>query len=148
MVTRQVMSPRKEIPSVVDMAVDWLKDTGICGNRVSSSLPVSENERVWPWLTVGRVVGVTVTAEAPLDRARLQFNAYGGTKANGAPDWGPADEVIRALEQEVRTTLSVTVPGKGYLRGIQGLEGIQQLEDPDTGGARFWMDAIVVGYPT
>lgn len=82
-----------------------------------------------------------------MDRVRLQFSAWGGVKSNGAPNWSPADALIRALELEIRTTLQVAVPGKGYLRGFQHLEGIQQLIDPDTNGARFWMDAIVVAVP-
>lgn len=151
MVTRNTLAERTAIPSVVDMTVDWLKSlseiTSICGQRISSTLPVDEDDITYPWLTVQRVIGITMTPEAALDRARLQFNAWGGVKANGAPDWAPADNLIRAVELEIRTTLHVHVPGKGYLRGIQGLEGIQQLQDPDTNGARFWMDAIVVGAP-
>jgi hypothetical protein len=88
-----------------------------------------------------------MTPEAALDRARMQFDAWGGVKSNGSPDWEPADELIRAVELEIRRTLQVKIPGKGALRGIQGLEGIQQLEDPDTDGARFWMDSIVVAVP-
>lgn len=151
MVTRQTLAERTLIPSIVDMAVDWLRATSgitaICGQRVSSTLPRDEDDIIYPWLTVQRVIGITMTPEAAIDRARLQFNAWGGVKNNGAPDWDPADQLIRALELEVRTTLQVTVPSKGFLRGFQGLEGIQQLQDPDTDGARFWMDAIVVAYP-
>jgi len=145
------LAERQQIPSVVDMTVDWLRSvtgiTNICGQRISSTLPVKDSDVIYPWLTVQRVIGITMTPEAAIDRARLQFNAWGGVKSSGAPNWEPADNLIRALEMEIRTTLQVYVPGKGYLRGIQGLEGIQQLDDPDTGGARFWMDAIVVGYP-
>ncbi len=151
MITRSLLAERQEIPSVVDMAVDWLKATtevsSLCGGRISSTLPVDDDDKIYPWLTVSRVIGITMTPEAAMDRARLQFNAWGGVKSNGAPDWAPADALIRALELEVRTTLNVTIPGKGFLRGIQGLEGIMQLTDPDTNGSRFWMDAIVVAVP-
>jgi hypothetical protein len=150
MVTRSIMNEAKAIPSVVDMVVDWLRATPEVNNisgGISSTLPVNEDDIIYPWLTVERVVGITMTPEAALDRARLQFNAWGGVKSNGAPNWAPADALIRAVELEVRRTLQVKVPTKGALRGLQGLEGIQQLQDPDTGGARFWMDAIVVGVP-
>jgi len=150
MVTRSTLAERKQIPSVVDMAVDWLRATteisSVAGG-ISSTLPKDRDKIIYPWLTCKRIIGITMTPEAPLDRARLQFDSLGGVKSNGSPDWGPADTLIRALELEIRTTLQVHVPGKGYLRGIQGLEGIQQLEDPDTGEARFWMDAIVVAVP-
>lgn len=145
------LKERKEIPSVVDMVVDWLKATtsvtNVCGQRISSTLPRDDDDITYPWLTVQRVIGITMTPEAPLDRARLQFNAWGGVNANGSPNWAPADALIRALEMEIRTQLQVHIPGKGYLRGFQGLEGIQQLQDPDTDGSRFWMDAIVVAVP-
>lgn len=150
MVTRSIMKETKAIPSVVDMVVDWLRATSEVSSLtqgISSTLPVDDDDKSYPWLTVKRIVGITMTPEAALDRARMQFDAWGGVKSNGAPNWEPADILIRAVELEVRRTLQVKIEGKGALRGIQGLEGIQQLEDPDTGGARFWMDAIVVGVP-
>ncbi|KKM81734.1 hypothetical protein LCGC14_1326780 [marine sediment metagenome] len=150
MVTRSIMHETKAIPSVVDMVVDWLRATSEVSSvtqGISSTQPVDDDDKSYPWLTVKRIVGITMTPEAALDRARMQFDAWGGVKPNGAPNWEPADILIRAVELEVRRTLQVKIEGKGALRGIQGLEGIQQLEDPDTGGARFWMDAIVVGVP-
>lgn len=151
MVTRQTLAERKVIPSVVDLAVDWFKSvtevSSLCGGRISSSLPENPDDIVYPWLTIKRIIGITMTPEAAMDRARIQFDSQGGVKSNGAPNWGPCDALIRAVELEVRTTLQVHVPGKGFLRGIQGLEGMQQLKDPKTGGARWWMDAIVVAIP-
>lgn len=137
-----------QIPSTVDLVVAWMKTrtpvTDICDQRISSELPVREEDRIWPWLTVSRVIGITAIPEAAIDRARIQFDAHGGTKVNGAPDWDPADRLIRAVEREVRTTLKSRVDGKGQIMSTRLLEGIQQLKDPDTGGARFWMDAIIV----
>ncbi len=150
MVTRSIMNETKAIPSVVDMVVEWLRNTpdvSTVTQGISSTRPVNDDDKSYPWLTVKRIVGVTMTPEAALDRARIQFDAWGGVKPNGAPDWSPADILIRAVELEVRRTLQVKIAGKGALRGIQGLEGIQQLTDPDTGGARFWMDSIVVAVP-
>lgn len=137
-----------QIPSTVDLVVAWMKTrtpvTNIAGQRISTTLPVRDSERIWPWLTVSRVIGITALPEAAIDRARIQFDAHGGTKPNGAPDWEPADKLIRAVEREIRTTLKARVDGKGQIMGTGVLEGIQQLQDPDTGGARFWMDAIVI----
>lgn len=150
MVTRSILPEAKAIPSVVDMVVDWMRavpEVDAAAGGISSSLPMNDDDITYPWLTVERVIGITMTPEAALDRARIQFNAFGGVKANGAPDWAPADTLIRAVELEIRRTLQVKVPTKGALRGIQGLEGIQQLRDPDTNGSRFWMDAIVVAVP-
>lgn len=139
---------QSQIPSTVDLVVAWMKTrtpvTDICAQRISTTLPVREEDRIWPWLTVKRVVGITAVEEAAIDRARIQFDAHGGTKPNGSPDWDPADRLIRAVEREIRTTIKARVDGKGQIMGTGLLEGIQQLEDPDTGGARFWMDAIVV----
>lgn len=136
------------IPSTVDLVVAWLKTrtpvTNHFGQRISSTLPTKEEDRIYPWLTVKRITGVVAIAEAAIDRARIQFDSHGGVKPNGAPDWEPADTGIRFVEREIRTTLKAVVSGKGEIMGTGVLQGIQQLEDPDTGGARFWMDAIIV----
>ncbi len=136
------------IPSTVDLMVTWMKTrtsvTTICAQRISTTLPKKDEDVTYPWLTIGRVVGVNALPEAAIDRARLQFNAWGGVKANGAPNWDPADRLIRAVEMELRITLSAHVPGEGYIMGTGQLQGTQQLEDPDDGSARFWMDFIVV----
>ncbi len=137
-----------KIPSTVDLLVTWLKTRTVVTDevqqRISSTLPKRDEDITYPWLTVGRVVGVTALPEAAIDRARIQFNAWGGVKANGAPNWDPADKLIRAVEMELRITLSAHVPNKGYIMSTGELQGIQQLEDPDDGQARFWMDFIVV----
>lgn len=141
-------SEQNMAPSTVDLVVAWLKTrtevTDVCGTRISSTLPLKEQDITYPWLTVQRVIGIAMLPEAAIDRARIQFNAWGGVKANGAPDWGPADLLIRRVEREIRTTIKANVPGKGFILGTGLLEGIQQLQDPDTDQARFWMDAIIV----
>jgi hypothetical protein len=138
------------IPSTVDLVVDWLKSVTAIkaiidpGSRISSSLPVRDEDIVYPWLTVGRVIGLPVIPEAGIDRARISFNAWGGVTTSGAPNWSGADLLIRTIEQTIDQTMSVQVTGKGFIMSVSGLEGTQQLVDPDTNGARFWMDAIVV----
>lgn len=142
----------EELPSTVDLVVAWLKTrtriTDICGTRISSKRPVEGPDTPMPWLTVQRVIGITAVPQAAIDRARIQFNSWGGHKANGSPNWDPADRLIRALEAEIRGTFKARVnppnspPGEIMSTGL--LEGIQQLEDPEDGGARFWMDAIIV----
>lgn len=137
-----------QLPSTVDLVVAWLKTrtavTNICGQRISTTLPRREEDIQYPWLTVQRVIGITAIPEAAIDRARVQFNSWGGVKVNGAPDWDPADRLIRAVESEIRVTLKAAVDTKGYIMSTGLLEGIQQLEDPNTGQARFWMDAIFI----
>jgi hypothetical protein len=139
---------RTNLPSTVDLVVSWMKTrtlvTDICGQRISTSLPKRDADISYPWLTIGRVIGITALPDAAIDRARLQFNAWGGVKSNGSPDWQPADDLMLAVEMELRTLLSAHVPNKGYIMSTGQLQGIQQLEDPDDGGARFWMDFIVV----
>ncbi|RKZ96517.1 MAG: hypothetical protein DRQ40_00785 [Gammaproteobacteria bacterium] len=142
--------PSRMLPSTVDMVVDWLKALPSLqaiidpGSRISSTLPVDDDKIVYPWLTVARVVGVPVLPEAGIDRARITFNSWGGTTSSGAPYWPASDLLMRTVEHELRQVLSVHVVGKGHIVSVSGLEGIQQLQDPDTNGARWWMDAIVV----
>ena len=142
--------PALVLPSTVDMLVDWLKaEPAVAalvtpGSRISSSLPVRDEDITYPWLTVKRVIGIPVLPQAGIDRARCTFNSWGGVTSSGAPDWSASDLLIRTVEHAIRNTNSVRIPGKGIIRALTGLEGIQQLEDPDTGGARWWMDAIIV----
>lgn len=135
-------------PSTVDLVVRWLKGNtavaALVGTNVSSTLPQDDDDITYPWVTVKRIVGLPVLPDAGLDRARVQFVAWGGVTTSGAPDWEDADEVIRTINQQIKQTHRVVITGKGIIRSLSGLEGIQQLEDPDTGGAMFWMDAIVV----
>lgn len=136
------------VPSTVDLMVTWMKTrtlvTDICQQRISTTLPKRDDNIIYPWLTIGRVTGVTALPEAAIDRARVQFNSWGGVKASGGPDWKLANDLIRAVEMELRITLSAHIPNKGYIMGTGQLQGIQQLEDPDDSSARFWMDFIVV----
>lgn len=140
------VDPDAEImASSVDVVVRWLKAQpeiqAIVGTRVSTSLPLEEEDTTYPWLTVSRVIGVATLEEAALDAARFQFNAWGGTKPSGAPKWSEADLLIRTVDKLIRSTNWVRVAGHGIIMSMAGLEGTQQLKDPDTNGARFWMDA-------
>ena len=138
------------LPPTVDMVVDLLKSIPSIAtltnpdSRISSTLPTDDDKIVYPWLTVSRVVGVPVLPEAGIDRARMTFNAWGGVTTSGAPYWPDADLLIRTVEHELRSMLSAEIGTKGFIMSVSGLEGIQQLVDPDDNGARFWMDAIVV----
>lgn len=135
------------LPSTVDVTVKWAKAqtslTDVFDTRISTTLPKRDDQRQYPWLTVMRVVGSPLFPEARLDRARLQFNSIGGIRPNGSPNWEDADLGIRTLEAEVAAFVQAVVDD-AVIESMSGLEGIMQLEDPDTGGARFWMDAIVV----
>ncbi len=146
-----VESPGKPVtlePSTVDLVVRWLKGntavSALVGTNVSSTLPVEDSDITYPWITVKRLIGLPVLPEAGLDNARIQFIAHGGVTTSGAPKWVDCDLVIRTINQQIKQTLKVVVTGRGIIRSLSGLEGIQQLEDPDTGGAMFWMDAIIV----
>lgn len=142
--------PRLMLPSTVDLIVTWLKSLPAMqaiidpGSRISSTLPMLDEDIIYPWLTVSRVVGLPVIPEAGLDRARITFNAWGGVTSSGAPYWSESDLLIRTVEDSISRTKSVHLTGEGHLRSMSGLEGIQQLQDPDTNGARWWMDAIFV----
>ncbi len=133
------------VPSSVDTVVDWAKAntaiSALVSTRVSSTLP--KKGLVYPWLTVQRITGLPLYKDMPMDKARIQFNAWGGVKSNDLPNWEPADTLIRTLEAEIREFSSFATAG-AYVAEMSSLEGIMQLEDPDTHEARFWMDATVL----
>lgn len=137
-----------DLPPVVRAVIVWAKDNANVaaevGTRVSSSLPRSGV--TYPWLTISRVTGLPQYPEMPVDFARLQFNAWGGVKTNSLPNWGVADRLARVVTSEIVafTYAEVTVGGESVaLMSMSPLEGTMQLEDPDTGEARFWQDARV-----
>lgn len=142
------MSQPVLLPSTVDVFVRWAKQntniTGVFGQNISTTLPKREDQRSYPWLQVMRVIGQPLFPQARIDRARLQFNSYGGVKGNGLPDWGPADLGIRTLEAEIAAFEDNYEIYGAVIEQMTGLEGIMQLEDPETHEARFWMDAIVL----
>lgn len=135
------------LPSTVDILVQWAKAntalSTLLDTRISSTMPrLAETQMTYPWLQVQRIIGLPLFVEVPIDKARIQFNAWGGTRSNGMPDWASCDPVIRTLESEIREFTPTTIGGAVIVQ-MSGQEGIMQLEDPDTGQARFWMDAIV-----
>jgi hypothetical protein len=135
------------LPSTIDVVVRWVKQCPnlkeLVGTNVSTTLPMDEKDMSFPWIQVTRIIGENLYAEMPIDRARLQFNIWGGTRSNGQPNWKPADDVVRALDAEIRAFRSVTIDDV-VIEEMVGGEGIMQLQDPDTNSARFWMDAIVL----
>ena len=137
------------LPSSVDVAVDWARSVSaindIYGGRISSTMPPDDRRIQYPWLTVERVIGMPLSPETAVDRARIQFNSWGGLRQNGAPNWQQADLGVRTLEAHVRGFHQAHIESQGaVIESMYGLEGVMQLKDPDTGGARFWMDAILI----
>ena len=140
------------LPSAVEVVVTWARGipaiADVYGGRISSTMPMDDARVTYPWLTVQRIIGEPISPETPVDRVRMQFNSWGGLTANTkypSPNWGPADLGIRTLEAYVREFRQAYIPEQdAVIEAMYGLEGIMQLKDPDTGGARFWMDAIVV----
>lgn len=135
------------LPSTVDVVVNWAKAnpaiSSLVGSRVSTTLPrLPETQMTYPWLQVERIIGEPLFYEIPADKARIQFNAWGGVRSNGMPNWALCDPLIRTLESEIRE-FRVTTVGSAVIMEMSGLEGIMQLQDPDTNEARFWMDALV-----
>lgn len=133
------------IPSTVDAVVQWAKVnpaiSALVADRVSSTLPKVGVS--YPWLQVQRITGLPLYKDMPMDKARIQFNAWGGIKANDLPDWAPADVLIRTLAAEIRVFVGFSTV-TAHIAEISSLSGIMQLEDPDTHEARFWMDAAVL----
>ncbi len=132
------------LPSTVDLVVRWAKANtaiaGVFGTNISSSLPV--DDMAYPWLQVQRIIGEEIFPEVPIDRARIQFNIWGGTRPNGLPDWAPADLGVRTLTAEIREFTGY-LDNNEFMISMVGLEGSMQLVDPDTNGSRFWTDAII-----
>ena len=135
------------LPSTIDLVVQWVKQTpslfSLVGNNCSTTLPKRDEDMTFPWIQVTRVIGESLNAETPIDRARIQFNIWGGVRNNGLPNWQPADEVVRTLDAEIRAFVGLEIGG-AVIMEMAGGEGFMQLEDPDTRSARFWMDAIVI----
>ena len=133
------------VPSAVVAFIAWAKAnpqiTAQVNQRVSSSLPTAG--LVFPWVQVRRITGVAQIPDMPMDFARVQINVWGGRTANGQPDYATADLPARVIEAEIRAFRGEKV-GDAFISEMTPFEGMQQLDDPESGYARFWMDARVV----
>lgn len=130
------------VPSAQVAFITWaLGNTPITdhfGNGVSAKVPTKGV--TYPWAEVRRITGIAQLPEVPMDNARLQVSVLGGLKSNGQPNWDPADLGARIIEAEIRAFRGSRVSTEAYIAEMAPFEGMQQLEDPDTGEARFWMD--------
>lgn len=133
------------IPSAQVAFIAWATSnpqiTAQIGDRISSTKPL--RGMTFPWVRVRRIIGVPQISDMPMDFTRLQLDVYGGKKSNGLPDWETADLPARVIEAEIRAFQGAAV-GDAYISEMAPFEGMQQLEDPESGDARFWMDAQVI----
>lgn len=129
------------VPSPTVTFIDWAKANAAIAGLVGTSVSSKHPGDVFPWVEVRMVPGIVNFPEASVTTARLQINVLGGRKGNGFPNWAVADPVVRTLIAEIKA-FSQWESGDAHLADLSLIEEPQQLEDPDTGDARYWMDIV------
>lgn len=111
-----------------------LREAGIAGGRVYSSLPRSPS---WPLLVVERLGGVPVEPRR-LDAGRIQVSAWGTSKS----DSFDAAELARRTLHE---TSGSTVQG-AFICGVLDELGLTWLPDPATARDRYLFTVVVYAH--
>lgn len=124
-----------DIEAIVGKA---LRDAGVCGGRVYSSIPRSP---VWPLIVVQRLGGSPSEPRA-LDRARIQADVYGNTKSEARAE---ADSARLVLHNAEGTIFPLEA---GYITGVEDESGLTFLPDPVTNRDRYTFGVLVYSRTT
>lgn len=134
------------LPDAEVLAVQWVKSNtalnAVLSGRVATRLP---RDPVFPFLTVFRVAGAPEGSEAPLDLPALQWDAYGESRGDAAPDYASASLVARTLIAEMEALISpIQVGAHGTIVGFGRPTGPRRVTEPLTGWARYMVEGQMV----
>lgn len=121
------MSDWAGFPDTEAIAIKALRDAGVCGGRVYSSVP---NTPTWPILVVQRLGGLPAV-ERRLDRARVQVDAWGTNKAEARDAAEAARLALHRAEGDAFPSLA------GYVTGVEDELGLMFLPDQETKRDRY-----------
>lgn len=127
------------IPDAEVVAIAWAKadaDLGALGVEIASTLPRNP-EAKFPFLRGFRVGGGRDAAEAPIDGALLQWDAY---SVHG--DYATASLVARTLVAKAERAGNFVTAG-GFVYGMTRSSGPRRVDEPVTGWARYQVDLVL-----
>jgi hypothetical protein len=143
----------EQYPDVEGALRTWLRGqatiTALVGQRVFFGVPRKANEASFPMIVVRRVGGTDDGSEAPVDRALIQFDAWGSLDASGNGDKAAATTLVntlRALFFTVRGRTALTATVAAF--GITVVGGPLWLPDPDNDRPRYVVTAEVTAIST
>lgn len=114
-------------PDSEAMCAHALKDAGICGGRVYSSIP---RNPTWPLTIVKRLGGIPAV-ERRLDSARIQIDVFGNNKAEARLECDKARVALHNMEGTIFLT------EKGFVSGVEDELGMIFVPDPETARDRY-----------
>lgn len=125
-------------PDIEAMAGKVLRDAGVSGGRVYSSIP---NNPTWPIVTYSRLGGIP-PIERKLDRARIQIESWGNNRAE-------ARDGAEAARKAIHQAEGTAVPSfAGFITGVEDELGLIFLPDPPTGRDRYIFAVAVYAIST
>ena len=135
------------IPDAEVVVVAWAKANtpllALIGGRVATRIPTENTEQVIAsgFLRVRRIGGGRSETEAPLDTALMQVDAYASRK-NGQPDYAKASQIARTFVAAAEAVRGVAL-ASGHIYGFSRFSGPRDVDEPETGWARFQTDCYV-----
>lgn len=114
-------------PDLEAIVASALRDAGVCGGRVYSSVPRTPT---WPLATVKRLGGIPADRRA-LDAGRIQVDVWGNNKSEARD---AAELARRSLHEAEGTTFTEF---QGFVTGVEDELGLTFLPDPDSGRDRY-----------
>lgn len=121
------MAKWESFPDTEAMCARAMRDAGICGGRVYSSIP---RNPTWPLATVKRLGGIPAI-ERRLDSVRIQVDVWGNNKSE-ARMWCDASRV--ALHEMEGSSFMVE---GGHVTGVEDELGMIYVQDPETARDRY-----------
>lgn len=124
-----IVGPSPDAEAIVSKA---LRDAGVCGGRVYSSIP--KKNPVYPLATVKRLGGNPLPY---VDQARIQVDVWGENKAQARDESDAARVAAHSLEGTTSTEFTANVSA------VRDELGLTFLPDPDTARDRYLFTVIV-----
>lgn len=124
------------MPDLEAVAIDALKDAGICGGRVYSSVPAKP---VYPLVVVQRIGGIPVVPERQ-DSGNTQVSVWGNNKAEARDAAEEARRVLHALRGTANAEL------EAWISNVQDSLGLFFIPDIQTDRDRYIFSVLIEGH--
>lgn len=136
------------LPDAEELVIAYLLASddiaALVGERVFPELPQDQDE--WPILLVERVGGLPA-AERHLDAPEIELQAWADTKAEARTLAATAQAVLQELVGIQPPPAPSGPPAIGVVSGIEHVNGLQWVPDPETGRPRYVFEIRVFVHP-
>ena len=117
----------QSFPDTEAMCARAMRDAGICGGRVYSSVP---RNPTYPLATVKRLGGIPAVERA-LDSARIQVDIWGNNKSEARLACDASRVALHNMEG------TIFLNERGFVSGVEDELGMIFVPDPETARDRY-----------